>query len=177
LRCLYLCAAVFLELLLANILVGQESINNASISGRIVDASGAAVEGAQVSAREAETNVASGIATGKEGRFRFPYLKVGSYVIKVHKEGFADQERKLTLTIGSAFELLISLSVAPTQTSITIAGDATVLEAARSQVAGTVSKTEIQELPLNGRNFLDAALTIPGVSPTNTAANQLFAET
>ena len=176
-RCLHFCAAVFLEVFLANSLVGQESINNASISGRIADASGAPVEGAQVSAREVETNVASSVTTGREGRFRFPYLRVGSYLVKVHKEGFADQERKLTLTIGSAFELPISLSVAPMQTSITIAIDATVLEAARSQVAGTVSRTEIQELPLNGRNFLDAALTIPGVSPTNTATNQLFAET
>jgi Carboxypeptidase regulatory-like domain/TonB dependent receptor len=173
LRCSYSCAAVLL-FFLANVLVGQESINNASISGRITDASGAAVEGAKVSAREIETNIVSSATTGREGRFRFPYLRVGSYVVKVHKEGFADQERNLTLTVGSAFELPISLSVAP-QTSVTLVDDEP--EAARSQVAGTVSKTEIQELPLNGRNFLDAALTIPGVSPTNTAANQLFAET
>jgi hypothetical protein len=177
LRCLYFCASVFLFTFFVTTLVGQESINNASISGRIADATGAAMEGAQVSARQVETNLASSVTTDREGRFRFPYLRVGSYVVKVHKEGFADQERNLTLTIGSAFELPISLSVAATQTSVTVTGDATVLEAARSQVAGTVSKAEIQELPLNGRNFLDAALMIPGVSPTNTAANQLFAET
>ena len=52
-----------------------------------------------------------------------------------------------------------------------------VLEAARTQIAGTVAQAEIRNLPLNGRNFLDLALLIPGVSPTNTAANQLFAET
>ncbi len=51
------------------------------------------------------------------------------------------------------------------------------LESARSQIAGTVSQSEVRNLPLNGRNFLDLALLIPGVSPTNTAANQLFAET
>ena len=51
------------------------------------------------------------------------------------------------------------------------------LEAARTQIAGTVPRTEIRNLPLNGRNFLDVALLIPGVSPTNTASNQLFAET
>src|SRR5918993_1517001 len=52
-----------------------------------------------------------------------------------------------------------------------------VLEAARSQVAGTVTQSEVKNLPLNGRNFLDLALLIPGVSPTNTASTQLFAET
>jgi hypothetical protein len=52
-----------------------------------------------------------------------------------------------------------------------------VLEAARSQISGTVPESEIQNLQLNGRNFLDVALLVPGVSPTNTASNQLFAET
>jgi hypothetical protein len=156
---------------------GQESINNASIGGRVVDASAAAIDNAEVSARQVETNVTSMINTDRDGRFRFPYLKVGPYELRFHKEGFADQIRNLTLTIGSAFDLPIALGVASTQTSVTVSGDATVLEAARSQIAGTVSKAEIQQLPLNGRSFLDAALLVPGVSPTNTAQNQLFAET
>ena len=52
-----------------------------------------------------------------------------------------------------------------------------VLEAARSQIAGTIPRNEVENLPLNGRNYFDLALFVPGVSPTNTAANQLFAET
>src|SRR6185436_19840545 len=51
------------------------------------------------------------------------------------------------------------------------------IETARSQIAGTISSTEVAGLPMNGRNFLDLALLVPGVSPTNTASNQLFAET
>ena len=51
------------------------------------------------------------------------------------------------------------------------------LEAARSQIAGTVSQAEVESLPLNGRNFLDVALLVPGVSPTNVASTQLFPET
>ena len=51
------------------------------------------------------------------------------------------------------------------------------LEAARSQIAGTVSQTEVTNLPMNGRNFLDLALLVPGVSPTNIGSTQLFAET
>ena len=69
------------------------------------------------------------------------------------------------------------LAVAGLDTSITVTGDTTVLEAARSQIAGTVPQAEIQNLPMNGRNFLDLALLIPGVSPTNIGSTQLFAET
>ena len=50
------------------------------------------------------------------------------------------------------------------------------LEAARTQIAGTMAQTQIANLPVNGSNFLDIALLVP-VSPTNTASNQLFAET
>ena len=80
-------------------------------------------------------------------------------------------------TVGSTFEVPIVLVVASAQNSVTVLGDAPILEAARTQIAGTVIQTEIQNLPLNGRNFLDMALLIPGVSPTNTASSQLFAET
>jgi len=154
----------------------QETINNASVSGRVTDASGAVIQGAQVKARQPETNQISTAITDRDGRFRFPYLKLGPYEITFHQQGFADVTRPVILTVGSAFEIPVTLAVASTGASVTVTGDATVLEAARSQVAGTVPKTELQNLPLNGRNFLDAALVIPGVSPTNTAANQLFAE-
>ena len=60
---------------------------------------------------------------------------------------------------------------------MTVTGEVSVLETARSQIAGTVAQTEVQSLPLNGRNFLDLALLIPGVSPTNVGSTQLFAET
>src|SRR5207237_4639199 len=63
------------------------------------------------------------------------------------------------------------------ETAGTINSEDDILEAARTQIAGTVPQTEIRNLPLNGRSFLDVALLIPGVSPTNTASNQLFAET
>jgi Carboxypeptidase regulatory-like domain len=159
------------------VLCAQESINYASISGRVTDPTGAVVQRAQVTTRETETNLLATATTDREGRFRFPYLKVGKYQITIHQQGFADVSRVVTLTVGAAFELPISLTIGAAQSDITVNGDAAILEAARSQIAGTVSQTEVSSLPLNGRNFLDLALLVPGVSPTNTASNQLFAET
>src|SRR5205814_422522 len=60
---------------------------------------------------------------------------------------------------------------------VIVNGESIILEGARTQIAGTVPQTEVRSLPLNGRNFLDIALLVPGVSPTNTGSNQLFAET
>jgi hypothetical protein len=163
--------------ILGKILCAQETINSASVSGRVTDASGAVVENARVRARQTETNITSATITDREGRFRFPYLRLGAYEITVAHPGFAPGTRSVTLTVGSAFEMPFLLSVAAEQTQLNVSGDAAVLEAARSQIAGTVTQTEVRNLPLNGRNFLDLALLVPGVSPTNTASNQLFAET
>jgi len=155
----------------------QETVNYASVAGRVTDPQGGVVPGAQVTARQLETNVTAATLSDSEGRFRFPYLKVGPYEVTVQVQGFTDSTRILTLTVGSAFDLPISLTVAGVDTSVTVTGETTLLEAARSQIAGTVPQTEVQALPMNGRNFLDVALLIPGVSPTNIGSTQLFAET
>jgi hypothetical protein len=81
------------------------------------------------------------------------------------------------LTAGSAFDIAVALSLDTVEANITVTGNATLLEAARTQIAGTVPQDEVRTLPLNGRQFLDLALLVPGVSPTNTASTQLFAET
>ena len=135
------------------------------------------VAGAQVSARQTETNIARVATTDAEGRFRFPYLRLGPYKIVVSSQGFAGTTRRLNLTVGSAFDLPIALRLEALAESVTVTGTATVLESARSQIAGTVSQAEVASLPLNGRNFLDIALLVPGVSPTNVGGTQLFAET
>ena len=155
----------------------QETVNFASVSGRVTDPSGAIVSGAQVDARQTETNVTATTETDGEGRFRFPYLRVGSYEIVVRDEGFADTRRRLTLSLGSAFELPLSLALKTVETTVDVAADAAVLEAARSQIASTVSRAEIGTLPMNGRNFLDIALLVPGVAPPAVGGTQLFAET
>ncbi len=155
----------------------QDTITFASVSGLVTDPSGSVISGAHVSARRTETNVTATTLTDREGRFRLPYLKVGEYEVTVSHPGFSPAVRPVTLTVGSAFDLAIALTVAGAQSAVTVDARAAVIETARTQIAGTVSQAEVHALPLNGRNFLDLALLVPGVSPTNTASNQLFAET
>ena len=162
--------------LLASVAAAQETVTNASVGGLVTDPSGAAVTDAEVTAHQPDTNATRKLQTDAEGRYRFPYLSVGKWEITVHKEGFHEITRPVILTVGAAFEIPFSLMLGSAETKMTVIAEAAILEEARSQIAGTVSQDEIRNLPLNGRNFLDLALLIPGVSPTNTASNQIFAE-
>ncbi|MGH9409164.1 MAG: TonB-dependent receptor [Vicinamibacterales bacterium] len=155
----------------------QVTVNTASVSGRVVDAQSAAIPGVQVVARQMDTNVSTDTVTDSAGRFRFPVLRIGPYEITAHLQGFMDATARVTLTVGSAFDVPIALSVATLAATVTVTAENQVLDTARTQIAGTVSQPEIRNLPLDGRNFLDIALLVPGVSPTNVASTQLFAET
>ena len=157
--------------------LAQDTISSATLSGRVTDPAGAVIPNAIVTARHAATNQRAAALTDREGRFRLPYLKLGTYDVMVSREGFSEAHRPVTLTVGSAFDLEIGLMVAAGQSQVNVSGEAALIETARTQVAGTIAQAEIASLPLNGRNFLDLALLVPGVSPTNTASNQLFAET
>jgi len=155
----------------------QESVNQASVSGRVLDTQGAAIPGALVTVRQTNTNVTVNATTDDEGRFRFPYLRIGPYEVRATLQGFKETARALDLSAGSAFDIPIVLQVGGIDTAVTVTADTELLETARSQIAGTVPQEEVQSLPMNGRNFLDLALLVPGVSPTNTNSTQLFAET
>jgi hypothetical protein len=159
------------------LLQAQQTINNASLSGRVTDPTGAVVQYALVTAKQVTTNIVKSTSTDTEGRFRFPYLPVGSYEISADRAGFAIATRSVILTVGADIRLPIVLVVAGNETSVSVNEIAPVLEMNRSEVAETILPEEIQNLSLLGRNFLDLALLVPGVSPTNTASTQLFAET
>jgi hypothetical protein len=157
--------------------VAQESLNQATVGGRLTDPQGAVVPGATVTARQTETNLIAETITDAAGRFRFPVLKIGPYEITARLQGFAPAVRPLTLTVGSAFELAMSLGLEALTATVSVTAATTVIETARSQIASTIAQSEVAALPMNGRNFLDLALLVPGVSPPNISSTQLFAET
>jgi hypothetical protein len=155
----------------------QETINQGTVAGRVLDPQGAAAPNVLVIVRQTDTGVTIDASTDANGRFRFPYLRIGPYELRARLQGFKEYARRLTLSAGSAFDLAITLDVATIDAAVRVVADTLALETARSQLVGTVSQPEVQNLPMNGRNFLDLALLVPGVSPTNTNSTQLFAET
>src|SRR5271154_6012578 len=133
-----------LLVLAATLTWAQQAVNYASLGGRVTDPSGAVVEGADVSVRQIATNIFSTQRTGRDGRFLFPYLKVGSFEVSVRHAGFAEAVRLVTLTVGADFDLPFSLVIGQMSTKVQVSAEAPVIEAARTQIASTISQTEVR---------------------------------
>src|SRR6187401_369667 len=116
----------------------QEALNQATIAGRVLDPSGAPIAGATVAVRQTDTNVRIEATTDTDGRFRFPYLRIGPYDLTVQFDRFRTASRTLTLSAGSAFDVPITLAVAELDASVTVVAATPALETSRSQIAGTV---------------------------------------
>lgn len=171
-----LCTLILLSLSFG-VAAAQQNVTSATLSGRIEDASGAVVSGASVTATHHETNQQLTATSDAEGRYRFPYLRIGDYDVKIDALGFSSLSRQLTLSVGQSLDLPVKLDVAGVSAQVDVGSDVPAVETVRTQIAETIRPREINGLPLNGRNYLDLALLVPGVSPTNTGSNQRFAET
>src|SRR6478672_8051497 len=114
----FLCLILFATTSLCAVPSGfaQETVNYASVSGVVTDPQGAAIADARVSIRQTETNVTQRAASDDAGRFRFPYLRVGPYEIKVERDGFTAVTRTVTLTVGGAFDVPVSMPIAGVET-------------------------------------------------------------
>jgi Carboxypeptidase regulatory-like domain len=169
-------------LIMAGILGGQlaqaqQSVVGATVSGVVHDASRAIVRDAEVNIRNQATGQSWRVLSDRNGGFRFSYLPAGSYRLRVQANGFGPAEREVALLVGQAFDLQVVLNVANLEQQVTVSEEPPLVETVRTQLSEVVTPREINTLPLNGRNYLDLALLVPGVSKTNTGANQRFAET
>ena len=130
-----------------------------------------------MTATQLETNQNRTVQTDDEGRFRLPFLPIGHYRLTTQPVGFASSSRDLQLTVGAAFDLTLDVSLEQARSTVIVNSQPPLVEGNRSQISETVLSAEINNLPYNGRNYLDLALLAPGVSPTNTNSVQTFAET
>ncbi|WP_242617748.1 TonB-dependent receptor [Edaphobacter modestus] len=169
--------AVLISLIVPSLGRAQETLTTASVTGRVLDTSGALIPHATVKALALATNQAYTVTTDDQGRFRIPFLVIGIYSFSTQPAGFALTAQKVQLTVGAALDVTLRVAVGSANTSVDVAGQPPVLEENRSQISETVLQAEVNDLPYNGRNFLDLSLLAPGVSPTNTGSVQTFAET
>ena len=154
-----------------------QSISGACLHGTVTDPTGARVPGASVIAINLETRLDWVLTTDDQGYFRFGYLPAGNYSIAASKEHFVGTPRQTRLATGQILQIDLGLHVAGAIDTVLVASDRPVVETTRTGIADYVTPREIHDQPLNGRNYLDLALLVPGVSRTNTGASQRFAET
>jgi len=166
----------FFFLMSASNIFAQQNISGAVLNGSIEDANGANIGGAKVSATNIATNQTQTATTDANGRFRFSYLPVGDYEIRAAQTGFLSADKKLTLTVGQILDVNFTLQIEGVSALVNVEQEP-VIELTKTPISETVLPKSIENLPLNGRNFLDLALLVPAVSRTNTGSVQRFAET
>jgi hypothetical protein len=152
-----LCAVGF-----SNPALAQQTAGN--ISGRVVDAQGAAVPGVTVTAKSAETGFVRTDVSDSEGIYRLNSLPVGEYDVSAELSGFQSYARKgVTVNVAQTTDLNVELKLAGVSESVNVTAEAPMMKTSDSSVGGVVDVTKIESLPLNGRQFANLALTIPGV--------------
>ena len=143
-------------------LFAQQTTGN--ISGRALDPQGAAMPGVTVTAKNPQTGYTRAVVTDAEGIYRLSALPIGTYDLTIELQGFSTMEQKaVVVNVGQTAELNFDLKVAQVAESVTVTGESPLVETNSSSVGGVVDVKNIESLPLNGRQFANLALTIPGV--------------
>lgn len=136
--------------------------NTASIKGTVTDPSGAAVVGAKVTAK-GPVGLDRSTQTNTSGDFEIPALEPGVYSVTVEMSGFQSQQAtNLVLEVSSNAVQNFSLKVATTSETVTVEATAPVIETTTMTVGQTINQRTVQDIPLNGRHFVDLALLVPG---------------
>jgi len=140
-------------------------VDTARLQGTVVDSSGAAVPEAVVKV----TNVATGrVVTAQtndtDGGYSLPGLLVGRYRVEVSKTGFNGVTQEVTLAVAQVANLNFTLAPGDVTQVVTVSEEGALVSAASSDIGTTVQSRQIAELPLNGRNFTQLALLVPGVT-------------
>ena len=155
--------AALLILVIANAAYAQSA--SGTIEGTIVDQSNALMPGVTVTIVQPATGVTRNVVTDESGVFRFPLLPVGVYDLSADLPGFVSRKLpEITVTIGQTVSLRVQMAVSGVAESVNVSGSTPVIEATRSQVSSTITESTVQNLPVNGRNFIDFALLTPGVT-------------
>ena len=157
----YLVAILISALACAPSLYAQAT---AQLAGVVTDNTGAVTPGAEVIATSIGTGVERRATTNDQGTYTLPFLAPGDYRITVQKQGFQKISRdNVRLEVNQTARVDFSLSVGSVNETIEVVGAAPLIESDSSAIGQVVEKKAIEDLPLNGRNFVQLATLGPGV--------------
>lgn len=139
-----------------------------TIFGSVKDASDASIAGARVTVRNAQTNYVRTMDTSAEGDFRFGSLPLGNYAVVAERQGFGTfTQEGITLQVDQQARVDIVLRVGDVTEKVVVSGEAPLINTTNAETAEVVERRRIEQLPLNGRNFVQLIQLTTG---TNTGA-------
>lgn len=167
--CFYSIPLVLIALTVS--LPGWAQTNTGRLLGTVYDAAGAVVPGAAVVVTDTLTNKERTLISDETGSFITPLLDVGTYTVKVSKEGFKTYTATdVVIQVGREYPLRIQLEVGAPSTVVVVSEGISLVTATSGELSTTITSKQIQELPLDARNPLTLMLMMPGAS-SNSAQN------
>jgi hypothetical protein len=160
--CCLLCA---FALLLAVPFAARAQKTTADVRGAVTDEQGAAIAGAEVTITNVETSFSRTAVSGSDGEYNFPDLPLGHYRIHVTHAGFKGSEQTgIILHASDSLVLNIGLKVGAISESVTVEATPIAVETTNGELTGLIQASQVADLPLNGRNFMQLVTTVPGVA-------------
>jgi hypothetical protein len=143
-----------------------------SVSVTVVDPSGATVPDASLEILNKETNDAFKGVTNGGGGFIFQNLRFGAYRLQVEKTGFASRVfEDVQVQTGRTTDIQVRLTIGSTSDTVTVSGDASVIDTTSSTLANTIDTKQVVNLPVNGRDVTSFAFLVPGWANTGVASS------
>jgi outer membrane receptor protein involved in Fe transport len=139
-----------------------------TIQGTVTDKSSAVVSGAQVVAKSKATDLTRTATTSETGDYRFQLLPVGFYTVTVSKAGFGTVSQMVETLIGQVATVNAELKPGATSEVIEVTSEAPLVDQLKTSVSQTITPSEVEELPLLGRDVANLAYLAPGVRATDS---------
>ena len=155
--------ALGLSAVLAPVANAQAGISTGTIQGTILDPNGASVAGAKVTITSKSTGAKTSPEVTSSGTYNSGPLAPGDYVVRVEASGFKALEQTMSVQVGNITPGTVTLEIGSESAVVTVEGTALAVNTEQTTIQGVVTSTQIENLPINGRNFLDLAQLEPGV--------------
>jgi hypothetical protein len=161
-------ARVFLAVLLvvlarAHLLSAQSTVGTGSIVGTVSDPSGAVISGAEVAITNLETRQVVSVATNSSGSFNSGAILPGNYQILVAAKGFRSARATIAVFVGNTSSENVKLQIGNAKEVVEVSDSVLQVNTEQPTVQGVLTEQQIENLPVNGRNFQDLAQLEPGV--------------
>ena len=146
--------------------------SSAVINGTVKDSTGSSVPGAALTLRNPATNVALRTSSNDAGSYTFLNINPGGFTLEVAKAGFRTAKlSQFTLAVNQTATLDLILEVGSVEQSVNVEAVGAEVQASTSELGAVVSRTQVVNLPLNGRNFTQLLSLTPGVAPVSVSQN------
>jgi Carboxypeptidase regulatory-like domain len=155
--------AILVCFVTASPLAAQSTIATGSIQGTITDSSGAVVPGAKITITNKDTGERLALTTNAAGAYNSGPVVPGNYTVRGEAKGFKTTEQGVVVQVGQISAVSFPLAVGESSTVVEVAEQSVNVNTEQPSVQGVLNKDQIENLPVNGRNFLDLAQLEPGV--------------